>query len=348
MSRKKIIFLIGSPNQTTQMHQISTHLCGEFDCYFSQLFANHFMIRGAVKLGLLDHTVLAGEFKSTADKYLEEHNLKNDYAVSRFKNSYDLVFACTDMIVPKILRGIKTIWVQEGMIDRITLPARITRYLKLPRYLAMNTSLNGASNICDIYCTGSQGYKNHIVKMGTDCGKVVVTGIPNFDNLREFQQNDFPYRDYVLVATSDIRECFQRDDRPEFIQNAVRIAGVRKLIFKLHPNEVMGRAIREIQEYAPPDTLILTEGNTNHMIVNCSELITQYSTVVYAGIVLGKKVHSYFDIDELNSLIPIQNGGKSAQRIADISRRFLNYKGSGTDFLKQYIPPKPVIYANAS
>jgi hypothetical protein len=30
-------------------------------------------------------------------------------------------------------------------------------------------------------------------------------------------------------------------------------------------------------------------GNTNEMIANCSELITQYSTVVYVGMVFGKK-----------------------------------------------------------
>ncbi len=348
MTKKKIIFLIGSPNQTTQMHQISTHLSADYDCYFSQVFANHFMIRGTVWLGLLNHTVMAGEFKVKADRYLAEHNLKNDYAAKNYNNTYDLVVACTDMIVPKIFHGTKTIWVQEGMIDELTLAARITKFFKLPRYFALGTSLNGASDMCDIYCAGSEGYKNHFSKMGTQRDKIVVTGIPNFDNLSQHQDNDFPHQDFVLVATSDIRECYRSDDRPKFIQQAVQIANGRKLIFKLHPNEIKERAIREIKENAPADTLILTEGNTNHMIANCSELITQFSTVVYVGIVLGKKVHSYFNLDELNSLVPVQNGGISAQNIAAIARGFVEYRGSGTNFLKQLTEDKPFMLANAS
>jgi hypothetical protein len=335
MSKKKILFLIGSPNQTIQMHKVSTYL-DDYDCYFSQLFANHFMIRGTIWLGLLDHTVLAGVFKEKGDRYLAENNLQNDYRTEVYNNTYDLVIACTDMIVPKVLSKNKIVWVQEGMIDELTLVARITKTFRLPRYLAIGTSLNGSSNLCDIYCTGSEGYKNHITRMGTDGSKVIVTGIPNFDNLTQHLANDFPYRDYVLVATSDIRECYRRDDRPKFIRKAVEIAAGRKLIFKLHPNEKMDRAKREIKENAPPDTLILTEGNTNDMVANCCELITQFSTVVYVGIVLGKKVHSYFDLEELHRLLPVQNNGQSARNIADICRGYIDFKGTGSEFLKEF------------
>ena len=59
-----------------------------------------------------------------------------------------------------------------------------------------------------------------------------------------------------------------------------------------------------------------TDGNINHMIANCDVLITKYSTVVYIGIALGKEVHSYFDINLLKDLTPIQNEGKSAELIA--------------------------------
>jgi len=330
------------------MHQISSFLSEEYECYFSQVFANHFMIRTTVKLGLLDHTVLAGEFKAKADNYLTTNNLKNDYCATVYNNTYDLVVACTDMIVPKVFTGIKTIWVQEGMIDELTLVARITKFFKLPRYLAFGTSLNGSSNICDIYCAASEGYKNHISRMGTDVSKITVTGIPNFDNLIENKNNDFPYKDFVLVATSDIRECYRYDNRPAFIRQAVKIANGRKLIFKLHPNEKMERAIKEIRENAPADTLILTEGNTNHMVANCSELITQYSTVVYVGIILGKKVHSYFNLSELNKLVPIQTGGNSARMIADICRGYIEFRGNGSAFLKQYTSPNSLSFATAS
>ncbi|MFI5148266.1 MAG: hypothetical protein ACHQRM_00925 [Bacteroidia bacterium] len=348
MSKKKIIFLGGSLNQTTQMHQISLHLSNEFDCYFSQIFANHFIIRTTQKLGLLDHTALAGQFKEKSDKYLKENNLKNDYRASVYNNTYDLVVACTDIILPGALKGIPTIWIQEGMIDGMNTLARITKALKLPRYLALGTSLNGSSNLCDIYCAASEGYKEHLTRMGTDRDKITVTGIPNFDNLHSHLNNDFPHKEYVMVATSDIRECLGKDNRPEFIQKAVKIANGRRLIFKLHPNEKRERAIKEIEDNAPADTLVFTEGNTNDMIANCTELITQFSTVVYVGIVLGKKVHSYFDVDELNRLVPLQNAGTSARNIASICRAFISYKGSGSQFLNQYVPANPIAFATAS
>jgi hypothetical protein len=69
--------------------------------------------------------------------------------------------------------------------------------------------------------------------------------------------------------------------------------------------------------------LIYRTGNTNHMIANCAELITQYSTVVYVGLALGKKVHSYFKLSELMRLAPLQNGGNSALTIANICKGFL-------------------------
>jgi hypothetical protein len=348
MSKKKIIFLIGSPNQTAQMHQISTFLSDDFDCYFSQVFANHFMILGTIILGLLDHTVMAGELKAKADQYLREHNLRNDYRTEVYNNRYDLVIACTDIIVPKALHGVKTIWVQEGMIDEMTIAAKITKFFKLPRYLAIGTALNGSSNICDIYCAGSEGYKKYIAKMGTDESKIIVTGIPNFDNLKTCLTNDFPYKDYVLVATSDIRECYRRDNRPEFIRNAVTIAAGRQLIFKLHPNEIKERAIAEIKAHAPANTLIYTDGPTDAMIANCSELITQFSTVVYVGIVLGKKVHSYFDLDLLHSQVPVQNGGTTSKNIAEIAKGFIEFKGTGPEYLRQFTFSKTRSLATAS
>ena len=74
------------------------------------------------------------------------------------------------------------------------------------------------------------------------------------------------------------------------------------------------------------------------MIANCVELITQYSTVVYVGLALGKPVHSYFDVDDLRRKLPWQNGGTSARRIAAICRGFSRFEGSGPAFLRQYQP----------
>lgn len=321
------------------MHQIASQL-PEYDCYFSQLYSNHPVLRTVKRTGLLDHTILAGEFKRKGDAYLEKHRLRNDYARSIYHNSYDLVLLCTDLLVTKELRQMKTIWVQEGMTDPLTSWGKWTRRLGLPAYWAKNTAFNGSSNICDIYCAASEGYKEQFSRLGTEASKVVVTGIPNYDNAAAFLNNDFPHRDYVLVATSDIRETFNTDDRPAFIRSCVGIAGNRQLIFKLHPNEKKDRAVQEIRENAP-SALIYTDGNTEFMIANCEELITQYSTLVYIGIALGKKVHSYFDVEKLKALTPLQNGGTSATAIAEICRSYIEFEGSRDAFLETYCLPQP-------
>jgi hypothetical protein len=231
---------------------------------------------------------------------------------------------------------VKTVFVQEGMTDQMTWWSRVIKTIKLPPMLAGGTSLNGTSNICDIYCVASPGYKKHFSQWGTDPDRIVVTGIPNFDDVAQFVHNDFPHRNYVMVATTDMRETFRPENRKKFIRDCVRIANGRPMLFKLHPNEKMDRAVAEIKKYAPAGTMIYTEGNTNHMIANCDELITQYSTVVYVGIALGKKVHSWFDVEDLKRKVPIQNNGRSAQNIAGLCRQFIEFEGRGKEFLQQY------------
>src|SRR5262249_17736370 len=138
--------------------------------------------------------------------------------------------------------------------------------------------------------------------------KMIVTGIPNFDNARQYFENDFPRKDFVLICTSNARETFKRDNRKRFLRNALDIAGGRPLIFKLHPAERHDRAIAEIQAVAPHAT-ILIDGNTEHMIANCRVLIAQYSTVAFTAAALGKEVHSYIHPDVLRRVLPVQNGG---------------------------------------
>lgn len=334
MNRKNILFLTGSINQTTQMHEISKHLSAH-NCFFSQFFSDDFFISKAIDLGILDTTIMGNPLKKRAQSYLEENHLIQDYKA--LTNAYDLVVFCSDMLFPKKFIHSKTIWVQEGMIDPYTTLSAMIQKLKLPRYWSFGTSLNGTSNLCDIYCTASEGYKKYITQYGTNAKKVVVTGIPNYDNLIKYSQNDFPYQGYVMVATTDMRETFRYENRPVFLKKCVEIAAGRPLLFKLHPNEKTQRAIQEIKDHCPENTLIFTEGPTNEMIANCEELITQYSTVVYTGIALGKKVHSYFDLDELQEKLPIQNGGTSAQTIAQLCEAFLNFEGPKNEF-SQILP----------
>ena len=331
---QKILFITGSLNQTSQMHQIAAEL-PDFDCWFSQVFTDSPFINFLINnTRLLDTTAFTGQFRRNSEKYLNAHGLQIDYAARL--NEYDLVVYCTDMIVPARMRNYKTLWVQEGMTDKFTLVTHIVKAFKLPGFLCGNTSLNGSSNICDVYCAASEGYKQYFVKNGTQADKIIVTGMPNYDNLAQFSDNDFPYKDYVMVATTDMRETYRYENRPAFIKETVKIAAGRQLLFKLHPNENFERAENEIRKYAPAGTLIFTSGNTNQMIANCSELITQYSTVVYTGIALGKKVYSWFNVDELYKLQPLQNGGTSAKTIADTCREYARYEGDRNNFVTRY------------
>ena len=243
---------------------------------------------------------------------------------------------CSDLHIPTRMRATKTVWVQEGMTDKYTWLSKVVKALNISPVLSGGTSLNGASNVCDIYCAASEGYKKQFSRLGTNTAKIVVTGIPNYDNIAQFIDNDFPHRNYVMVATTDMRETYRFENRPKFIKEAVKIANGRKLLFKLHPNEKFERASAEIRKYAPGGTLIYKKGNTNHMIANCAELITQYSTVVYTGMALDKKVYSYFNVDRLKELMPMQNGGMSAYNIAYLCRNFIEHNEIGQAFKNPY------------
>jgi hypothetical protein len=124
-----------------------------------------------------------------------------------------------------------------------------------------------------------------------------------------------------LVCTSDARETFKRHDRPAFIRRALQIAGARELFFKLHPNENARRARREIKRLAPQAS-VFAEGPTEQMAANCSVLITEWSSVAFVGLALGKEVHSAHPLSELERLLPEQNRS-AAQRIARVCEALL-------------------------
>lgn len=323
-------------NQTTMMHQIAQNL-SDYDNYFTPYYSDG-IVRAAAKTGILDFSVLGGKFKTQTLEYLYNNKLKID---SEGKdNNYDLVVTCSDLIVPKNIRDKKVILVQEGMTDPENLAYYIVKTLKLPRYFA-STSVTGLSDAYDIFCVASEGYRELFIKKGVRPEKIAVTGIPNFDNCRQYLNNSFPYRNYVLVCTSDMRETYKYENRKKFILEAVKIANGRQIIFKLHPNEKFERAKKEVDKWAPGSLVFQTE-NTNHMIANCDVLITRYSTVVYVGIALGKEVYSAFDIKDLKRQAPIQNGGMSASNIARICREMLEAKRDITnlipDLIKQFSP----------
>jgi len=208
------------------------------------------------------------------------------------------------------------------MTDPDSWKTYMVKWLKLPRMLA-NTSMSGLSNGYLKFCVASEGWKQHFISKGCEPDKLVVTGIPNFDDVDRYRNNDFPYKDYVLVTTSHLRETYKYENRRDFIQKAVQLTKGRPLIFKLHPNENRKRAVREIKKYAP-DSLIFTDGNTNHMIANCELLITRYSSVLLVALALGKEIVSDLDETALQAFTPLQNQGKSGERIADVCRSLIN------------------------
>ncbi|MGE5682639.1 MAG: hypothetical protein ACM34K_17365 [Bacillota bacterium] len=303
------------------MHQISEYLNG-YEHYFTPYYGDGY-IRFLTEIGFLDFSILGGRFRQRTEEYLRAKNLKIDYRGEQ--NNYDLVFTCVDLIIPKNIKKSKVILVQEGMTDPETLKYYLVKYLRLPRYLA-STSMTGLSNAYDYFCVASEGYKELFVKKGVKEEKLIVTGIPNFDNIEKYRGNNFPYKDYVLVITSDMRETFKYENRRRFILYAKKIAGKDQLIFKLHPNENIQRATKEINKYAP-GALVFSEGNIYHMVANCHTLVSRYSSVVHMANVLGKKI--YCDIDRLvlEKLKPLQNGGLSAKNIARIAKKIIE-KGS--------------------
>lgn len=315
--KNKILFIGGSLNQTTMMHQISQHF-KDYDCYFTPYYGDGLIDAGARK-GLLNFTILAGKFRELTENYLKTHRLNIDYRGE--KHTYDLVFTCQDLIVPRNIRNKKLILIQEGMTEPENLIYHLVRKLGLPRWLA-GTSTTGLSDAYDLFFVASEGYKELFIAKGVDPSKIQVTGIPNFDHATQYFFNDLPYRHFVLAATSDRRETFNYENRKKFIQKVLHIADGRQVIFKLHPNENCERATREIQKYAPK-ALVFTNVNINHLIANCDVLITKHSSVVYIGMALGKEVHSDFSMDFLQKLTPIQNEGTSARSIANITRQML-------------------------
>jgi len=325
MQKKKILFICGSLNQTSMMHNIS-HFMDNYDCYFTPYYYDG-IIHLASKTGFLDFSILGGTFRSNTEKYFRENKLKMDYR--GLSNDYSLVYTCADLLVPHNIRNKKVILVQEGMTDPETIMFYLVKYFGFSRWLA-STSTMGMSNQYNLFCVASEGYKDLFVRKGAKREKIVVTGIPNFDNLKQFLNNDFPYKNHVVVATSDARETFKIDNRKKFIKECVKIANGRQLIFKIHPNEKFDRAIREVNKYAP-GALTYTEGNINHMIANCDVLITKYSSVAYVGMEFGKEVHSYFNEDDLKKLMPIQNNGTSAERIARIGIHLLESPNSSLE-----------------
>ena len=338
MMKKNILFIGGSLNQTTMMHQISQYF-NECECYFTSFYASG-AIDILVRKGYLNFTVLGGRFRAQTEQYFATHHLKTDYQAKN--RTYDLVFTCQDVILPRNIRKSPIVLVQEGMTEPENLVFHMVKLFSLPRWMA-GTATTGLSNAYQLFFVASEGYRDHFISKGVNPDKIRVSGIPNFDCASQYLQNDFPYSHFVLAATSDRRETMNYENRRKFIDKVLKIANGRQVIFKLHPNENWERATSEINRYAP-GALVFTDVNINPLIANCDVLVTLYSSVVYIGMALGKEVYSDFSMEMLQKLTPIQNNGNSAREIAGITRQYL----LDDHCVSEYNEPRSREHANKS
>ena len=149
MNKKKVLYICGSMNQTTQMHKISKEL-SEFEAFFTPYYSQgYWYIQFTSKIGLMDFTILGGQAKQNTLKYLRENDLNIDDEGKQ--NDYDLVFTCSDMLIPTNIRDRKIILVQEGMTDPENLGFHLAKKFNLPRWLG-GTSTTGISNVYD-FCS---------------------------------------------------------------------------------------------------------------------------------------------------------------------------------------------------
>jgi hypothetical protein len=319
--RPRVLLICGNRNHTTTMHAIANELT-DCDRVFSPYYCDDWSSLDLLRRAhLLEFVALGHDFRKKCLAYLESHNLPID--LGGVRGGYDLAITCSDLIVPSNIAGIPLVGVQEGMIDPKLFWWRVMEHLPwlpLPRWAA-GTASTGLSHAYDRYCVASEGYRKDFVERGAHAERLVVTGLPNFDNFAGYLRPGHWIEGCVLACTSDGRETFRRDDRKRFIKWALDIAGDRPLVFKFHPNERMSRAVDEVREWAPR-ARALTSGSGEELAANCHTLITEWSTLAYVGLALGKPTYSYRDLEAHRAMLPVQHG-RAAKNIAAVCREVL-------------------------
>ncbi|HEX7840316.1 MAG TPA: hypothetical protein VF469_22715 [Kofleriaceae bacterium] len=319
--RPRVLFICGNRNHTTTMHAIARELP---DC--ERWFTPYYCDGGTAldhmrRLHLLEFVALGHDFRRRCLDYLQQHDLAVD--LGGVRGGYDLVVTCSDLIVPSNIAGIPLVAVQEGMIDPKLFWWKVMEqlpWLPLPRWAA-GTAGTGLSHAYEVYCVASEGYRKDFIERGARPERLVVTGLPNFDNFAGYVRPGHWIEGCVLACTSDGRETFRRDDRKRFIRWAQGIAGDRPLVFKFHPNERMNRAVDEVRRWAPR-ARALTSGSGEVLAANCHTLITEWSTLAYVGLALGKPTYSYRDLEAHRAMLPVQHG-RAATSIAAVCRDVL-------------------------
>ena len=318
----RVLFVGGSPNQTGQMLQIARAL-PEVEAWFTPYYTDWVHQVMLFKGGATEMSINGHKRRGICADTLNVRGLRIDLGAER--NDYDLWVTPNDAVIPINLARTPMVLVQEGIMERPNWRTWVWHYTRLmPRPLA-TTAVFGLTRHYEKFCVASEGYRRQFAAAGIPASKLVVTGIPNFDDFARFRDNDFPHRGYVLVCTSDGRETMMAVDRPALLKRSVQLAAGRQLIFKLHPNENVQRATREILEIAPT-ALVFADGNAEEMVANCDVLITEHSSLTFCGLALGKEVHTNLPLEQVEALLPVQNR-RAAEEIADVVREALRARG---------------------
>src|SRR5262245_25975584 len=98
----KILFIGGSLNVTTMMHQIARHLSGH-GCRFTPFYVDGHFLSSLKRLGLLEYTIVGGRHRGRTLAYLRRHNLTLDDG--GHEKDYDLVVMGTDIVVPNNIKN---------------------------------------------------------------------------------------------------------------------------------------------------------------------------------------------------------------------------------------------------
>lgn len=324
--RPQVLLICGNRNHTSMMHAIARAL-PDCACWFTPYYCDDgSALDWLRRLRLLEFVALGHEFRRSCLAYLHAHRLAIDVGGKR--GGYDLVVTCSDLIVPSNIAPTPLVGVQEGMIDpKLFWGQLMDRYprLALPRWAA-GTAKTGLSHAYEVYCVASEGYRRDFIERGAHPDRIAVTGLPNFDAFASLIEPGHWLADKALACTSDGRETFRLDDRKKFIRWAKELAAGRPLVFKFHPNERRARATAEVRAWAPGATII-EEGSGEVLAANCHTLITEWSTLAYVGLALGKPTYSYRDLARHRAMLPLQHG-RGAREIAEVCRRVL---ARGTD-----------------
>jgi hypothetical protein len=322
----RVLFVCGSPNQTGQMLQIAGALPG-VEAWFTPYYSDRPHYVAILKVGSFEPAIHGHKRRGICADELNSRGLRIDLGAEQ--NEYDVWVCPNDAILPQGLSRTPMVLVQEGIMEQPNWRTWVWRHTRLmPRGIA-TTAVFGLTKRYEKFCVASDGYRKQFLAEGIAPDKLVVTGIPNFDDFARFRDNDFPHRGYVLVCTSDGRETMMKVNRPALLKRSVQLAAGRPLVFKLHPNENVERATREILAIAPK-ALVFADGNAEEMVANCDVLITEHSSLTFCGLALGKEVHTNLPLEQVAALLPVQNR-RAAQEIADVIRGVLRARGRGLE-----------------